>query len=63
MDSFLAYTECEATTKITFMIYIRELKDTTFEEVSQIMKKNLRPKKKIGHCGEDEILVKNTGIE
>ena len=41
MDSFLAYTGCEAMMKITVMVYPREL-NLTFEELSQVIKKEFQ---------------------
>ena len=47
MDSFLVNTGYKAIMKINIMVYSIELAHIIFEEVSQVIKKNLRPKKKL----------------
>ena len=46
-DLFLATAGCEAVMKISTMAYPRNLEDLTFEEISQVIRKNMRPKKKL----------------
>lgn len=44
---FLVSTGFEALRKITMFAYPRELRDLTFSQIPDIVKKNLRPKKKL----------------
>ena len=40
-------TGCEAIMKISVMAYPTDLEDLTFQQIAQILKSNLRPKKKL----------------
>ena len=57
MDSFPAYGE--AIMKITVMVYLKDLEDMTFKEVSQVIQKNFRPKKKLVIAEMMKFLSKN----
>lgn len=46
-DLFLATAGCESNMKISVMAYTKDLEDLTFEEISQIIRNNVRPKKKL----------------
>ena len=47
MDLFLATAGCKAVMKISNMAYPRNLEVLTFEEISRVIRKNMRPKKKL----------------
>lgn len=46
-DLFMATAGCEAIMKVATMVYPRELEEMTFEEISQVIKGNMRPKKRL----------------
>ena len=44
---FLATAGCKAIMKISTMVYPTNLEDLTFEKISQIIRRNMRPKKRL----------------
>lgn len=44
---FLASAKCKAIMKISLMIYSKKLENFTIEEISEIIKKNMRLKKRL----------------
>ena len=46
-DLFLATARSEAIIKVCTMVYPTNLKDLIFEEISQIIRRNMRPKKRL----------------
>ena len=44
---FLTTAGCEAIQKISTMAYPRNLEELTFQEISEVIKRNIRPKKKL----------------
>ena len=46
-DIFLATAECEAIQKVSTMAYPRNLKELTFKEIGEVIKRNIRPKKSL----------------
>ena len=47
MDLFLATAGCEAIMKVSTMAYPTNLEDLTFEKLSQIIRRNMRLKKRL----------------
>ena len=46
-DLFLATAACEAIKKISWVTYPRELEKLTFNQIKEIIRKNIRPKKRL----------------
>ena len=46
-DIFLATAGCEAIQKVSTMVYQRNLEEMTFKEIGMVIKRNIRPKKKL----------------
>lgn len=46
-DLFLATAECKGVKKFSTMCYPSELEEMTFEEIVKVIKKNIRPKKRL----------------
>ena len=47
MDVFLAKAGCEAIMKVATMAYPTNMEDLTFEKITQIIRRNMRPKKRL----------------
>ena len=45
-DMFLATAGCEAIQKVSTMAYQRNLEELTFKEISEVIKKNIRQKRR-----------------
>ena len=43
---FLATAGCEAIQKVSTMAYPRNLEELTFKEIGEVIKRNIRPKKR-----------------
>lgn len=59
-DLFLATAGCEAIMKVSTMAYPTNLENLTFEKISQIIRRNMRPKKKAGSGKKNEVHVVET---
>ena len=46
-DLFMANAGCEAIMKVVTIVYPREVEEMTFGEISQVIKRNMRPKKRL----------------
>ena len=46
-DLFLATAECEAIMKVSIMAYPTKLENLSFEKISQVIRRNMRPKKRL----------------
>ena len=55
-DIFLATAGCEAIQKVSTMAYPRNLEDLTFKEICEVIKSNIRPKKRL-------VIVKITKVQ
>ena len=47
MDFILATTECAAIIKVSTIAYHTNLKSLTFEKISQVIRRNMRPRKRL----------------
>ena len=59
-DLFLSTAGCEAIMKVSTMAYPTNLEDLTFEKISQIIRKNIRPNKSLVVAEKNEIHVDET---
>ena len=46
-DMFLATAGCKAIQKVSMMAYPRNLEELTFKEIGKVIKRNIRPKKRL----------------
>ena len=46
-DMFLTTTGCEAIQRVSMMAYPKNLEELTFKEIGEVIKRNIRPKKRL----------------
>ena len=46
-DMFLATAGCKGIQKVSMMVYPRNLEELTFKEIGKVIKRNIRPKKRL----------------